>query len=227
MVPKGFAVDVDGTITEDGNVDLEAMSMLRWLSDSGVKVILVSGRSAWELLTLANLGGLTRVAVAENGGVVALSPIKMVALADKYEVMSGYEYLSSSVEGVKLRETFPRLTELVIERTFDLSLGNRVLKEGGFELELRDSTYAYHLESKKVDKGKGLLVALKHLGMEGKDFVAIGDSDVDVDMFEVCGYSVAMGNGTEAAKISADYVANGRSATGLKDAVEHVLRLRP
>ena len=225
MKPKGFAVDVDGTLTEDGRIDFKAMELLRWLADSGFKVILVSGRSVWELLTLASLGGLTKLVVAENGGVVALSPTKLVMLADKYEVLKGYDYLSERIEGVRLRETFPRLTELVLERTFDLSLGNRLLEEAGFELKLRDSNYAYHLESSKVDKGKGLLKALKHLGADGEEFVAIGDSDVDVDMFRVCGRSVAMENGTEGAKRAADYVAKGRGAAGLKDAVEWVLRL--
>jgi len=68
LKPKGFAVDVDGTLTEDGRIDFKAMELLRWLADSGFKVILVSGRSVWELLTLASLGGLTRLVVAENGG---------------------------------------------------------------------------------------------------------------------------------------------------------------
>ena len=51
---KAFAVDIDGTLTENGNglVHLPAVSKLRFLERSGYKVVFVTGRSAIEAYIL-------------------------------------------------------------------------------------------------------------------------------------------------------------------------------
>ncbi|RMF31252.1 MAG: phosphoglycolate phosphatase, partial [Candidatus Nitrosothermus koennekii] len=69
---KILAVDIDGTLTDNGGgiINLEALSMLRNLVRLGYKVVFVSGRSSVEGYILAMFGGLTRVAVGENGGAI-------------------------------------------------------------------------------------------------------------------------------------------------------------
>jgi len=70
---KTFAVDIDGTITMNGmgTIHLEALSKLRSLRDDGHNVILVTGRSSDEGYLLAIFGGLTHLAVGENGGCIS------------------------------------------------------------------------------------------------------------------------------------------------------------
>ena len=69
---KTFAVDIDGTITLNGNgsIHLEALARLRSLKDEGHNVILVTGRSSVEGYLLSIFGGLTHMAVGENGGCI-------------------------------------------------------------------------------------------------------------------------------------------------------------
>jgi len=69
---KTFAVDIDGTITTNGmgTIHLVALSKLRSLRDDGHNVILVTGRSSVEGYLLAIFGGLTHLAVGENGGCI-------------------------------------------------------------------------------------------------------------------------------------------------------------
>ena len=73
-----FAIDIDGTLTENGNgtIYLPAVSKLRFLERLGFKVIFVTGRSSIEAYILSIFCGTTRVAVGENGGVITVGPQK-------------------------------------------------------------------------------------------------------------------------------------------------------
>ena len=220
---RGFAVDVDGTITEDGSrISLEAAFSLRWLKRMGYEVLLASGRSAWETLSLAAYLGVTRVVVAENGGVVAHFPQDVTLLADRSESLKAYDLLSSKISSLKVRPTLPRLTDVVLERTFDRSEGLRIIDEAGLPIAINDSKYAYHLTRKGVDKGRGLETALRSLGLEAENVIAIGDSETDVPMFDVCGYSVALGNAPDWVKRRASYSVESGWGLGLVEAVQHV-----
>ncbi len=74
MSYKTFAVDIDGTITENGGgrIDLNALTALRNLKKIGHNVVLVSGRSSIEGYLLSVFGGLTKIAVGENGAVLRM-----------------------------------------------------------------------------------------------------------------------------------------------------------
>ncbi|MGQ9468509.1 MAG: phosphoglycolate phosphatase [Nitrososphaerales archaeon] len=220
---KGFAVDVDGTITDDGGViSLDAAYALRWLEKMGYKVILVSGRSAWEALALSIYLGTTRVVVGENGGVIATSPLDMTLLADISYSLMAYEYLSKKIPNIKRKLVFPRFTEVVLERNFDLNEGRRILDESGIPVTINDSKYGYHLTHKSVNKAVGLKIAVKHLSMDTSQIVAIGDSEIDIPMFTVCGYSIALGNAPDSLKEKANFSVNSSMGNGLVEAVQHV-----
>lgn len=220
---KGFAIDIDGTITEDGGViNLDAAYALRWLNKMGYKVIFVSGRSAWEVLALSVYMGTTRVAVGENGGVVATSPIDMFLLADISHSMMAYDHLSKKIKNVKKKKVFPRLTEVVLERNFNLNEGRKILDESGLPVTIHDSKYGYHLSHRAVSKASGLKIAAKSLGLDVSQIIAIGDSDIDIPMFEVCGYSVALGNAPENVKKKADFSVNVSMGEGFLEAIQHI-----
>ncbi|MEM3708171.1 MAG: phosphoglycolate phosphatase [Nitrososphaerales archaeon] len=223
MEIKGFAVDVDGTITEDGGViSLDAAYTLRWLERMGYKVILVSGRSAWEAYALSVYLGITRVVVGENGGVVATSPLDMILLADISHSMMAYDYLSKKISNVKMKLVFPRFTEIVLERNFDINEGRRILNESGIPVTINDSKYGYHLTHKNVNKAVGLKVASNHLNIDTSQIIAIGDSEIDIPMFMACGYSIALGNSPNILKEKASFSVKSTMGDGLVEAIQHV-----
>ena len=76
MAIKVFAVDIDGTLTENGGgiIHLPALAKLRYLEKLGYNVIYVTGRSSVEAFVLAVFGGTTRLAVGENGGAITVAP---------------------------------------------------------------------------------------------------------------------------------------------------------
>ena len=65
---KALFTDLDGTLTTDGRVEAETYSALHRLSESGIPVVLVTGRPAGWGQALASLCPMAAV-VTENGGV--------------------------------------------------------------------------------------------------------------------------------------------------------------
>jgi len=217
---KCFAIDIDGTIADDnGRIDFEAAESLRILCDLGYKVIFVSGRTGWEVYTLAAYLGTTRMGVGENGGVIVKSPIDFILLGNNSNALMAYDILSKKIENVELKPTMPRMTEVVLKRTFDLSLGKKIVSESGLPVKIVDSTFAYHVDNKDVNKSVGLKVALKHLQIDPSEVIAVGDSDTDVSMFEYVGTSISVGNATEAAVKSSTYHVKNLVGKGLVEAI--------
>jgi phosphoglycolate phosphatase len=221
---KVFAVDIDGTLTENGGgiVSLQALAKLRYLDRLGYSVIYVTGRSSIEAFVLAVFGGTTRLAVGENGGAITMAPQEHKLLASREKCMQGYEILKKSLDGVQEKPVFPRMTEVVMLRTFDIAEGQKILDEHGLPLYLNDSKYAFHINEKGVDKALGLKEALKVLKAEPEEVVSIGDSETDVPMFQVCAHSVALGHADDQVKAMASHVVSGREGAGLIEAIDHV-----
>lgn len=76
------------------------------------------------------------------------------------------------------------------------------------------------ISARDTTKGSAIELLLAHLGIDAADAVAIGDSWNDVEMFEVCGVSVAMGNAHDELKELADFV----TTDVLDDGVSNALR---
>lgn len=75
-----------------------------------------------------------------------------------------------------------------------------------------------------VTKGSAITEVLAHLGMPAADAIGIGDSWNDVEMFEVCGIGIAMGNAEDALKERADEVTTSVREDGVHTAfVRHGL----
>jgi len=224
MKVSAFAIDIDGTLTENGSkVHLYSLSLLRALEQLGYRVIFVTGRSSIEAYILAMFLGTSKIAVGENGGVITTSPCDHILLADKAYCEKAYNILKERIKGVKIKPVFPRMTEVVLERTFDLDEANRVLEQEGLDVKIVDSMYAYHINHKSIDKAKGLKVALDMLGLSLDECVAIGDSETDVPLFRSCAYSIAIGNANGYVKSMAKVSVKGNDGNGLVEAINHVI----
>ena len=74
-------------------------------------------------------------------------------------------------------------------------------------------------------KGSATRMLLEHYGLNAKQAVAFGDSDVDLDMLQSCGFGVAMGNSPRQVKEAADYVTASNDEEGVYIALNS-LRLK-
>jgi len=221
---KVFAVDIDGTLTENGGgiIHIGALAKLRHLEKLGYNVVYVTGRSSVEAYVLAVFGGTTRIAIGENGGAITVAPQEHKLLASKEKCLQGYELLKKSLDGVQIKPVFPRMTEVVMLRTFDIKEGQKIFDEHDLPLYLSDSKYAFHINEKGVDKARGLKEVLKMLKAGPEETVAIGDSETDIPMFAACGRSIALAHAEDSVKAKATHTVNGREGAGLVEAIDLV-----
>jgi phosphoglycolate phosphatase len=221
---RAFAVDVDGTLTENGGgmLYLPAVVTLRYLVKLGYAVIYVTGRSSVEAYLLAVYSGTTKLGIGENGGAITTSPQEHILLASKQKCLRGFEVLKENIDGVTIKPVFNRMTEVVLLRTFDIEEGRKILDENDLGLYLSDSKYAFHINEKGIDKAIGLRRALNILDLEPANTVAIGDSETDIPMFDMCKYSISLDHAPDYVKARAKYVVSGAEGTGLVDAIDYI-----
>jgi phosphoglycolate phosphatase (TIGR01487 family) len=223
---KLFAIDIDGTITinGDGAVNLESLSKLRYLVKLGYKIVYVTGRSSLEAFVLSIFGGTTKISIGENGGVITTSPTEHILLANKEKCMQGYYLLKEKFDDIENQQVFPRMTEVVLSRTFDISKGNKILRENNLDLILVDSNYAFHINEKKINKAYGLQYLLNTLKISPSEVVAIGDSETDIPMFNLCKNSITFENSKKTVKETAKFIVKGDDGEGLINALDIILK---
>ena len=224
---KTFAVDIDGTITLNGNgsIHLEALARLRSLKDGGHNVILVTGRSSVEGYLLSIFGGLTHMAVGENGGCITYGDkIQHKMLGNKGECVHALATIQSRLDiEIKEKPVFPRMTEVVLERTFQIEEAKKIVDIENLNVILSDSGYGYHINSKGVNKGSGFLEAIKILDVDLNDVIAIGDSETDIPLFKIVENSIAVSNSTENLKKIAKIVTTKKSGEGVLEGLDSIL----
>ena len=224
---KTFAIDIDGTITLNGmgTINLDALSKLRSLKDEGHNVIFVTGRSSVEGYLLSIFGGLTHMSVGENGGCITYGDkIQHKLLGNKGECIHALATIQSRLGSeIKEKPVFPRMTEVVLERTFEIEKAKKIVDEDNLNVVLTDSGYAYHINSKGVNKGSGFLEVIKMLDVDLNDVIAIGDSETDIPLFKIVENSIAVSNSTENLKKVAKIVTTKKSGEGVLEGLDSVL----
>jgi hypothetical protein len=133
---------------------------------------------------------------------------------------NAFQIIKSNVDNVKEKPVFPRMTEVVLERTFDLDLARTVVSENNLNVELSDSQYAYHINSSGIDKGTGFNEIMKKLSILRDDVIAIGDSATDIPLFKVAKTSVALGNASDQVKSKATMVVSAKAGDGVLEALD-------
>jgi phosphoglycolate phosphatase (TIGR01487 family) len=222
MELKALATDVDGTITSKGaGISVEAIQAIRHLEDMGVPVILASARPFPILNILREYIGCTGAVVCENGGHVEHKGEARI-LGDRGD---GLRFLAALKEahGGLAEEAWTNaynIVDVALERTIP-PVDIRKILEGYPSLKLLDSGFYYHVLPATVDKGRGLQAAAEMMGIETRQVVAIGDSQVDLELLEAAGHGVAVADAdaSDDLKAVADLVTEEPDGKGFSEAV--------
>jgi phosphoglycolate phosphatase (TIGR01487 family) len=220
--PITFAVDIDGTITENGGgrIHLEALAALRHVKNLGHDVIFVTGRSSIEGFLLSVFGGTTKIAVGENGGCITLDTNDHLLLGNIKECQDAFKIIQDKIDKVIEKPVFPRMTEVVLERTFDLNVAKKLVLRENLDVSLSDSQYAFHINSSGVDKGTGFKEIMKKLSISSDDVIAIGDSATDIPLFKIAKTSIALGNSFDNVKSEATMTVSAKAGDGVIEALD-------
>ncbi|MDI9643926.1 MAG: phosphoglycolate phosphatase [Candidatus Verstraetearchaeota archaeon] len=221
---KAVATDVDGTITNsDSIIDVEAIEAIRKLEESRIRVILCSGNALCILKALARYIGCTGPTIAENGGVIEYrGKIKILGERGLGKKVIGH---LKEVYGDQIREAWSnpyRYVDAAIMRTvaFDKVLSEVSRHEG---VKVIDSGFAYHILDKRIDKGVGLLEALRWIGLKKEEVAGVGDSMTDVELLNASGFKCVVANGDESIKSGADFVSRSAFGKGFAEIADAIL----
>jgi hydroxymethylpyrimidine pyrophosphatase-like HAD family hydrolase len=212
-----LATDYDGTLAKHGQVSSGTLATLDRVLASGRKLILITGRHLPDLKSVfPHLNRFARV-VAENGGLL---------------------YDPANHEEVPLSEP-PResLLALLRERGVPFEVGRSVIstwephqtvvvdaiRELGLDSHIIFNKGAVMVLPSGVNKGSGLVAALKSLEVSPHNVVALGDAENDHALLASCECGVAVANAVDALKERADVVTAAENGRGVEELINQLL----
>ncbi len=224
MVPP-LVLDIDGTLTTpEHTIDPRVFSVLpTW----DAPVVLATGKAFPYPVALCHFLGIPERVIAENGGIALVDEqIRYTGDPDVVDAAIAAFRDRGGDLGWGRADTVNRWrdTEVATSRTVDEALLRAVAEE--FDLDIVDTQYAYHLKSRDVSKGAALREVATTLDFEPADFVAIGDSENDVSVFELVGESYAVANADDAAKHAATHVLAESYVDGTLTALQRIRELK-
>ncbi|MEN6342795.1 MAG: phosphoglycolate phosphatase [Methanospirillum sp.] len=222
---KALVTDIDGTITNRARrISLPAIAAIRRLVDGGVPVVLASGNTLCFMDGIAKMVGTDGTVICENGGVWRRGFFgEPVVAGDRRVTLAAFEALQDHYagDGIAL-DPFShglRYADVAFARTVPADEVRTVLRD--HPVRVLDTGFAIHLQQAGISKATALVALARALEMTPADFVAIGDSENDVDMIETAGAGAAVGNAVPEAKAAADFVATASFGDGFVEAVDH------
>lgn len=214
-----LACDFDGTLASDGVVSEEVLQALSRITDSGRRLVMVTGRRLDDLLGTFPQAHLFDYIVCENGAVLYKPSTKAIKLLAEPPVEDFERRLRQQgvvpleVGRVVIASWHPNENK-ILDAIHDLQL----------DLHISFNKGAVMVLPPQVNKGSGLLAALRELGLSRHNVVCIGDAENDHVMFSICECGVAVGNALPSVKKQADLVMRGDHGHGVIELIDRIVR---
>lgn len=245
-----FDVDGTITNHLDGTIPDSTKNAIRSLNNNGIKVVAATGRPLSMCKELVELGIETFITanggyVKHKEEVIHKIPLDQRVLQEVVEFATKENHALSfytedfSMNGIHdsnilkaLKETlslteYPTINPLVHnEEVYLMCLfanEEDVLKYINKFPRLtfkRWHPYVLNVLQKDVSKSIAILKVLDYFGIDSSEAVAFGDGENDMDMLELVGLGIAMGNANESLKSIANYVTKKSSEDGIEYALE-------
>lgn len=200
MTIKLIAFDVDGTLSDpDKSIEGNVSERLRALEDRGLKILLISGKSAAYLSGLARGLGIKDPLVAGENGCVILKPLHFeeICLAEKTERIDHLrtEILSRYGNDVWLQPNQVAFTVFPKQRMFVSEIYQFMIEAlTGTELQVLKHIDAIDVLPANVHKGKALALIKKMLYIMTDEVIAVGDAESDLAMADEAGTFLIIGD---------------------------------
>jgi hydroxymethylpyrimidine pyrophosphatase-like HAD family hydrolase len=210
---KALACDYDGTLASHDRIGAEALAALERARGAGVRLILVTGRTFFELIRVCERLDLFDAVVAENGGVLYFPATGVL----RDQAPPPPARLLAELDG----RGIPFQPGRVIVGTWRAEEAGvrEVLAALGVRMELVYNRAALMLLPPGVGKGAGVREAIRALGLSFHDVLALGDAENDLDVFAACGWTACPINGVPELKDLADWIFPGDDGAGIAGAI--------
>lgn len=246
-----FDVDGTLTNYKTGLISNETKRAIRELKEKGIEVVAASGRPLSMCEELKKLGIETFI-TANGGyvahGEIVIHKVAMrsevvkEAVAYAASKQHGLSFYTEgfAMNGVRnetilsaLRETlslteYPTNTFTQEEEVYLLCLFADEEAVRDYEQKFSQLTFRrwhpsiVNVLDEDVSKSLAIKKVLHHFGFTPSQAIAFGDGDNDIDMLQLAGFGVAMGNGSEQLKEAADFVTKTSEENGVSFALKHL-----
>ena len=213
VIFKALACDYDGTLASEDRLGPDALAALAKAREAGLRLILVTGRTFFELTRVCERLDLFDGVVAENGGVLYVPATAMIRalappppprfLAELDRRGVGYQLGRVVVGTARSQEAAVRAA----------------LAEAGVQLELVPNRAALMVLPAGISKGAGVRQMLPALGLSFHDVLALGDAENDLDLFDACGWAGCPGSAVPELMRRADWTFPGEDGAAIARAI--------
>ncbi len=210
---KALACDYDGTLASNNRIGAEALAALSRAREAGLRLVLVTGRTFFELLRVCDRLDLFDAVVAENGGVLYFPEpglIRDQAPPPSPRLLAELDRRGIAFQVGRVIVGVARTDEEAVQE---------VLAATGVNLELIYNRAALMLVPPGISKGTGVRQMISDLGLSFHDVLALGDAENDIDLFEVCGWAGCPENAVPALVDRADWRFPGEDGAGIAEAI--------
>lgn len=242
-------VDGTITHHEDGTIPESTIEAVKELKNKGLKVVAATGRPLSMCSELEELGIDTFITANGGYAKHQHEVIHSVPMAKEIvkEVMEFAKLekngLSFYTEGFTMNGVAEEKISTALQETLSLyeypETNSAIHEEDVFLLCLfaddekvekyikrfphltfrRWHPYVLNVLQEDVSKSRAILKTLEYFGFHQSEAVAFGDGENDIDMLELAGLGIAMGNGSEKLKAAADFVTKPSGEDGIEFAL--------
>ncbi|MEM3662800.1 MAG: phosphoglycolate phosphatase [Sulfolobales archaeon] len=237
---RAVITDIDGTLTQSSEsyvLHIGAVEIIRRIVREGYIVVLASGNSIPMVLGLARYIGSSDIVIAENGGAIAYeNEIKWLCKDSERDKLVEFEDLVYR-EGV-LRDRirrgwqndFMRCSKAFKilrkdERAEEIKrIMMRIAEERGFkDLLISYSGFAIHVNPVGCSKAEAAEKLLNLYSISWDETLAIGDSEIDLEMIRRAGYGCLIASKYEENLKWVGCTSSRRAGEGFIEIIEKIL----
>lgn len=212
-----LAIDYDGTMAANGQVQPNTLEALKRVKDSGRRLILVTGRHLLDLQRVFSALQIFDYVVAENGSLLcepASGEERILCDPPPEAFLSLLRSLRVPfATGRSIVSTWVPHHTAVLEAIHRLALDLQVIFNKGAVMILPSG----------INKAFGLQSALASLQLSLHNTVGIGDGENDHAFISACECGIAVANAVDTLKDRADVRAAGANGAGLVGIIQQLL----
>ncbi len=217
-----FFFDIDSTITPGPPGILSKMTrpLIALLKSKEYWIHFATGRRDSDLHELIKQLETEPEGIAENGGIIILSESRDMPFGHREEPDKAFRCLKERY-GTRVKQDIrqgSRRTERIILNNLTKQEYEQCTKE--YSVDVLASKSSYHIVEKNINKGTALRKLIQMRQWDNDYIIGVGDSDLDIPLFDEANASFAVGNASVSAKERATHTLSNNFEQGVKEMID-------
>ncbi len=216
--------DIDSTLTHTGvsSLNKSIKSVFDDFLGQNCSIFFCTGRSSQDVKKLIKQYKTSPYGIAENGGIIINSSLPNEKFGDRYDPDKLLTYLSDNQIDYKLDDNQQnRKTEnILVKNSISPRTLSKSIKNSKLCVEFHTSKNTHHISKKGINKGTAIeyMTSQDELGLSSDhETIAVGDSDLDMPMFDFCDISYAVADADKTVQTKANYVLKSKAPYAIKE----------